>query len=136
MKNPDDLIMLARDWLGTPFHHQGRSRAGVDCVGVIILPAQLLGLQINDMLGYSHQPHGILQHEIAKQLVRINICELAVGDVLLMQWDEPQHVALVTNIAPLTVLHAFAQVRKVIEHELDPFMQKRITGVFRFKEYC
>ena len=32
-----DVVAAAREWLGTPFHHQARLRGvGVDCVGLVI----------------------------------------------------------------------------------------------------
>lgn len=132
---PQELIDEARKWLGTPFHHQGRVRAGVDCAGVIVKPAQAINLEIIDKPGYSRTPSGVLQSEIAKQLVRVKIADMQPGDVLLMSWIEPQHVALVTGLNPLTILHSFAQAKKVVEHQVDDNMVTNITAVYRFKEF-
>lgn len=133
---PQDLINAAREWLGVPFHHQGRVKAGVDCAGVIVVPAQSIGIELIDKLGYSHTPSGVLQSEIAKQLNRVKFQDLQVGDVALMSWSEPQHLALVTCVEPLTIIHAFSQAKKVVEHQVDPNMIKNIIAVYRFKEFC
>lgn len=133
---PQDLVNAAREWLGVPFHHQGRVKAGVDCAGAIVMPAQAVGLEVVDVPGYSHQPSGILQGEIAKQLNRVKQADLQVGDVLLMSWSQPQHLALVTGVDPLVILHAYAQAKKVVEHQVDSNMVKNIIAVYRFKEFC
>ena len=53
------------------------------------------------------------------------------GDVLLMRFEQhPQHVALVTDTG---ILHAYAQVRKVVEHRLDSLWASRIVAAYRFK---
>ena len=38
-----DVVRMARTWLGTPYHHQGRVKgAGVDCGGLVIGVARFL----------------------------------------------------------------------------------------------
>lgn len=133
---PQDLIAEARTWLGVPFHHQGRVKTGVDCAGVIVVPAQAINLEVTDQVGYSRTPSGVLQSEIAKQMTRVKLFDMQPGDVLLMSWAEPQHLALVTGVNPLIILHAFAQAKKVVEHQVDQNMFKNISAVYRFKEFC
>ena len=33
----DEVVREARTWVGVPFRHQGRSRSGVDCGGIIVV---------------------------------------------------------------------------------------------------
>lgn len=45
MASRADIIAEARQWLGTPFHHQGRVRgAGVDCLQLLIGVYSAVGL--------------------------------------------------------------------------------------------
>ena len=43
-----DIVAAARGWLGVPWRHQGRSRAGVDCVGLVVVVCRSLGLSDHD----------------------------------------------------------------------------------------
>jgi cell wall-associated NlpC family hydrolase len=31
------IVSAARSWLGVPWRHQGRTRQGVDCAGLVVL---------------------------------------------------------------------------------------------------
>lgn len=41
---PTDISSEALSWLRTPYHWQGRSRAGLDCLGLPIVVGEALGL--------------------------------------------------------------------------------------------
>ncbi len=53
-----NLVMeIARSWVGTKFHHQGRRKnVGVDCIGLIVGVAQELGLNVEDKTDYAREP--------------------------------------------------------------------------------
>lgn len=133
----DDIVAEAREWLGTPFHHQARTKhAGVDCIGLIVALAQKFGFAHTDIAAYPHQPiHGIFINAINAQTHTIPLADVQIGDMLLFRFEaEPQHIALVTNINPLTMTHAYAQARCCVEHAVDSTWQARLCGVRRFKE--
>ena len=44
-----DVIACARQLVGVRFAHQGRSVAGLDCLGLLLLTARTLGLQFDGM---------------------------------------------------------------------------------------
>ncbi len=47
-----EVVRVARTWLGTPYHHQGRVKgAGVDCAGLSVGVAKELGLSDVDVTG-------------------------------------------------------------------------------------
>ena len=124
-----DVVTAARGWLGTPWHHQGRVRGvGVDCVGVIIGVARDLGLSTFDVTGYARRP-------AAGELASGCICHMTPveagqpGDVLLFHMDgQAQHLGVATDIG---VLHAFAPMRRVVEHGLDDGWRAKIVAAFR-----
>lgn len=125
-----DVIAEARAWAGTRWHHQGRSRAGVDCVGLVIKVAHALGLSAFDIADYARQPDPAMMRALLAEHME-PIAKPEPGDVLLMRFEkEPQHVAIMTDRG---IIHAYAQARKVVEHRLDSLWRGRIVGAYRFK---
>lgn len=124
-----DVVTEARKWLGTPWKHQGRSRHGIDCVGLIIKVAHGLGLSDYDYTGYGRVPDGKeLRHLVELHLEPARVDEM--GAVLLMRFmREPQHLAIRTE----GLIHAYAHVGRVIETSLDVRWQRRIVGAYRFR---
>jgi cell wall-associated NlpC family hydrolase len=126
-----DLIAEARTLIGLPFVHCGRNEHGVDCVGVILVPAQRLGLTTFEPATYSPGGHG----EYLKECVEEN-CELVEGlaqpgDILLFRIRKRlQHLAYLT--AGLTMIHAREQIG-VVESFIDQRWTDRIAGVYRWK---
>lgn len=135
MPTKDDIVRVARTYIGTPFHHQGRLKGvGIDCAGLVVGVARELGLSDFDYTEYGHLPHaGLLERLIAANMDRV--AEWEAGDVLLMSFDaDPQHLAIVTPLASGPgIVHAYAQVRRCVEHGLDTVWLGRIRGVFRFR---
>lgn len=128
------IVAEARTWLNTPFHHQGRVKSvGVDCAGVIIGTADTLRL-LSDFEDkpYAKSPSADqLRTTLKNYMIEIAVNEAKSGDVLLFAFDrEPQHVAFLTDIG---ILHAYAQVRKCVEHSFDAVWKSRVRGAYRFK---
>lgn len=134
MVSADEAISTARTYLGTPFQHQGRLKGvGLDCVGLLICLGKELGLFDSQLeyTGYRRRPDGVLLTE----LMNLHLGAKPDGDlikpadVLLIRVRQPQHAVLVTDIRPLTVIHAVA--RGVVEHRFDERWQRRIMAVYR-----
>lgn len=125
------IIAAAESYLGTRWHHQGRSRAGVDCIGLLVCVARDLGMTVNDSTGYSRQPDG-RQLRAAVEAHLVQVAEPQPADVLLMRFErEPQHVALMADGGD--IIHAYAGARKVVRHRLDELWAGRIVAVYRFR---
>jgi cell wall-associated NlpC family hydrolase len=130
MPTRQHIIDEARSFLGCRWHHQGRSRAGVDCIGLVIKVAQALNLSTFDIIDYSRQPDPATMRALLAEHMQ-PVTNPQIGDVLLMRFEkEPQHVAIVTDIG---IIHAYAQVRRVVEHRLDSVWQGRVVGAYQFK---
>lgn len=127
-------INAARATLGTPFAHQGRipGRA-LDCAGVIVVAANVLGFVPEEPNAYSRSPHdAMLESWIERQpfIARVDKASMRAGDVLLMRFgSEPQHLAL---YADPTIIHAYQAIGRVVEHRLDDKWRRRIVRVYRF----
>jgi cell wall-associated NlpC family hydrolase len=130
MITPTQVIQVARSWVGVPFAHQGRSRNGVDCLGLAIMVARELELvpRQADRYGYSRLPHdGQLEAGIAKY------CRLApsleAGGLVLIRWHaEPQHVAIYTGES---LIHSYSNIGRVTEHGFRGHWPKRVASAWR-----
>jgi cell wall-associated NlpC family hydrolase len=127
-----DIVRIARTYLGTPFRHQGRVPGrGLDCAGVIVCAARAAGLPAYDVAAYGRLPTGdSLAHHLASAGCReIGVSEVRSGDAYLMRFEtDPQHLALVTDLG---ILHAYAEIGRVVEHRLDVVWRRRIVAAYR-----
>lgn len=133
---PDIIIAAARAWIDTPFRHQGRVRGvGCDCVGLVVGVAAALALPVQDATGYSRHPQGrALRAALDAQLVPLSGGP-APGRVLLFAIEaEACHVGIVAHTAAgdLTLIHAYAQARRVVEHHLDDVWHARVVQSYGF----
>lgn len=127
-----DIVAAARAYLGVRWHHQGRNRAGIDCIGLVIAVARDLGISTYDITDYGRIPDGRrLRNEMASQLVPARAMPPEPGDVLLMRFERnPIHAGIVTERG---MIHAYANMRRVVEHRIDEVWSRRIVEVFAYK---
>jgi cell wall-associated NlpC family hydrolase len=129
---PADFIAAARSYVGVPFRHQGRTRHGVDCIGLVVCAARDIGLTLADRTDYPRDPNGLLPLEMARQFAPVESPQ--AGDILLMRFrGEPQHVAI---LAGATLIHGYASIGRVVEHGLDAKWRRRIVATYRLKEFA
>lgn len=137
MPTPDIIIAAARAWIDTPFHHQGRLQGiGCDCVGLIVGVARDLGITVPDQTGYARTPSGgLLERALDEALSQAP--GLSPGRIVLMRWErEAMHVGILADhpAGGLSLIHAYAQARRVVEHYLDDVWADRVTAVYYFPE--
>jgi hypothetical protein len=118
------------------FRHQGRSRHGVDCAGLLLASMAAIGRPIADLEAYGREPlgGGLRAMLVANLGEAIPKAEMQPGDVALMRFrGEPSHVGLLGDYlyGGLSLIHTFAQIRKVVEHRLDSEWNDYILEVFR-----
>lgn len=130
------FIDAARTYLGVKFKHQGRSRNGVDCVGLCVLAMQAIGRTCFDAKTYSRhaQKQGLRAALVRNLGEPIAKDQMRAGDIVLMAFvGEPSHVGIITNhpYGGFALLHTFAQMKKVVEHRMDEQWMDYISEVFR-----
>ena len=130
-----EVVQTARRYKGTPFQHQGRRIGmGVDCAGLLIGVARDLGLSEYDIDGYPRVPDGkTLQAILRAEMVPIKSDEVRPGDVLLFGfYRHAQHLAIVTRVEPIYIIHSYQPNDAVVEHRLDSVWRQRVRGYYRF----
>jgi len=129
----DQIVAVARRYLGTRFKHQGRVPGqALDCAGVVVCAARELGLGFYDVADYPRLPQGdaLRRHLLSAGLAPIAPHRARPGDVLLMRFErDPQHLALMTDRG---IIHAHLRLRGVVEHRLDDWWQGKIIAAFQF----
>ncbi|MBV0891525.1 C40 family peptidase [Paracoccus sp. Z118] len=128
-------VLAARGWLDVPFRHQGRSRAGIDCVGLLVCVAREMGLPEYDVTGYTRRAQGMgfLEHFHAN-FSEIPLGAAMPGDVLVfVETVYPCHTGIMSERHGVPhVIHAHAPRQKVIEEPFSGEWQGKLRFAFRF----
>jgi hypothetical protein len=130
-----ELIDTARSYTGVRWRHQGRTRSGIDCAGLLIRTAHDLGLSEFDISGYPTSPNGTMTGLLEANCVRQPAgTEPAPGMVAEIRFQrEPQHIALVVpyHLGGVALLHAMSHFpRRVAEHRLDDKWRQSIVALY------
>lgn len=130
------IIICARSYIGTPFHHQGRTKfVGVDCVGLVVGVAKSLNLFDHDYLGYAKHPDGeTLTRELGKVCEELTPDEILPGDVLCFystpRSQTPQHIAIMAEDGD-SMIHAHSSSARVVETPLGRWVD-RVVCCYRY----
>ena len=119
-----DIVREARALIDVPFRHQGRTREGIDCAGVVIYIARKLGVSAFDVSGYRARPDGrTMKEHCDREMLRVPLDAFGVGHVVLFRNVEsvPQHLAVVGDYfaGGLSLIHAYEPNGRVLETRLD-----------------
>lgn len=130
-----EIVVKARQFIGTPYHHLGRVKgAGIDCVGLIVGIGKELGLINEDYKRYTKHP---AKHILTDQLERSSLKPVdkpAIGDIIIFwispKTRAPQHMGIKSERG---IIHVHAGVGRVVEHALDVRWRRRVCGAYRYK---
>lgn len=136
MPTADDVVAAARGYLGVPWRHQGRSRAGLDCAGLVVLVGRDLGLTTYDAGGYRREPDGqrlVAHFRAAMDPVPVSL--MVPGDALVFaDAAYPCHVGLLAHRSDRpSLIHAHALRRRVIEEPYAGEWPAKVKFCFRFR---
>lgn len=139
----DRVIGLARDWVGTPYHHQASTKhVGCDCLG-------LLRGVYREHMNIDHDPEKIPPYspdwaesghgredmlDAARRYLTEVQGEPQPGDLVVFRFrpnSVAKHCAIVSYNGKMIHAH---QGNAVIEVAMVPWWQRKIAGVFRFQE--
>jgi cell wall-associated NlpC family hydrolase len=127
------IIDQARTYLNVRWQHQGRSREGCDCVGLLASVGHDLGLAVDYDTHYHHKPDlDRFLMQIAHYCDEVPKSERGPGDFLLFFMSEGSwHLGIQGEDE--TVIHSTAARRKVVEHGIDQVWAHRLRRVYRLR---
>jgi hypothetical protein len=120
------VVAAARAWIGTPYHHAADvkgPKGGVDCAMLLVRVYCDLGLvEKFDPRPYTRDwmLHRDEERYLGFLLARAELVEApGPGDIVLFRVGRCYaHGGIVTRPDPLTIVHAFAGARVVLEDEI------------------
>ena len=142
----DDVVTLARGWIGTPYHHQASRRgAGADCLGLIRgIWRERYGSEAEAPPAYG-EDWGVLGPETLLAAMARHCPMLAVdapwsaGQILLFRMRQgaaARHLGILSATSPeaggvARFIHAY-QRHGVVESPLSAPWRARVAARFRF----
>lgn len=133
----DAAIAEARSYVGCRWRHRGRSRYGIDCIGLLVKALAAGGISMRDRLDYGREPwNDGLDKEMVAHFGE-PVADLQPGDVVTMRGigqPEPGHVGLIAEHGDrLTIIHSYnaRANERVTEHGIDAEWMNRIAKIYR-----
>lgn len=143
MTTPDNVIAVLQTWIGVPWRHQGRTRFGIDCAGLIAIAAiEIVGkeyVEQHDITNYARVPN---QYDLVDKLElfcdRIDVTELKKGDIVaISDGPYPCHLGFISErYNSLYMIHSSARVRKVVEEPFSEFWRLKLSRCYRPRGYA
>ena len=127
----------AAPYVGLPFAQHGRTRAGVDCYGLLML---VLGEVFHVELPaykYAHeQDWGSIAAAVRqgqRDWVPVDDHDVRPGDgIVLRMRGLPLHVGVIVDTNPLTMLHVLRGVETCCQRLDNPVWKPRVVGIYRW----
>jgi hypothetical protein len=137
---PEDFLKSAREYIGVPFHYQGRSKFGIDCIGLLICAAQDSGIELTDEFNYPKAPASqLMTIALKKQLtwippshIRNKTDAILIGDIVRFLDRGLVHIGIVGDkYEPRSLIHVPTN-KKCSERRLDI---DKIHSIFRLNQF-
>ena len=128
-----EYIVLVKSLVGCPYAHAGRSRDGIDCIGVAVVPLNEMGIYPDDAINYTREAFDkTLALEVGKRFDLVEASKRLPGDVLLFWCNRrtrlPQHAAVLVDNEE--IVHAYLPLGRVVRGPIGAWAN-RITHAFR-----
>lgn len=144
MADREEIVCIARRWIGTPYRHQASRRGvGADCLGLVRgVWRELLGDEPEPAPAYSmdwSEPQGEerLWQAAARLMIEISPHNCRPGDVVLFRMRSgsvAKHLAIASDLgADARFIHAYSG-HGVVESPLSQPWRRRIVACFQFPE--
>jgi len=135
----DEIVAIARGWIGTPYHHQASLKGvGTDCLGLVRgVFAELYGREAEAVPAYTRDWAEASGIETMLQAAQRHLLEIApegagAGDVVVFRWRDrcpAKHSAILTDGE--TMIHA-CEGAPAAEVPYCAWWQRHLAGAFSF----
>jgi NlpC/P60 family putative phage cell wall peptidase len=135
----EEVVRLARGWIGTPYHHQASVKGvGADCLGLVRgVWRELYGVEAETPPGYSRDWGEASGRETLLEAARRHLIDFEPdgsrpGDVLIFRLRAgliAKHAGILAS--PTTFVHAM-EGAPAAEVSLGPWWRRRIAAAFSF----
>ena len=140
----DRVVEAAREWIGTPYRHQGSCKgAGADCLGLIRgVWREVLGREPESVPAYTmdwSEPQKVeeLWQVATRHFLPKDLRDEAPGDLLLFRMRDggvAKHLGLAGRMgAEASFIHAYSR-HAVVESPLSTPWRRRIVARFAFPQ--
>lgn len=131
-----EIVAAAREWLGTPYHHEGRVLGhGVDCIGLVLQVAIACGVEVDEQTGYARIPdESRLLAGLDRYTNSIQLSEAQAGDIVAIPFiHKIRHLAILTNNG---MIHAYEPAGGVVEHAVSDRWRKQFARAYALPGVC
>ncbi|WP_292622064.1 NlpC/P60 family protein [Mesorhizobium sp.] len=115
------FVAAARDFIGVPWVHQGRTERGIDCVGLVVLAARAAGIDVQATADYGRlQNYMQARHYLEAFCERVGSPE--PGDIVLFKTTQTLHMAIISEVEdgrPARVIQALGPGSRVVDTGLQ-----------------
>lgn len=118
MMKAEEITRIARTFLNVPYRHQGKSRYGVDCWGLLYVVAEEAGVLpkgFSAPMNYGKMTDSQMSDEFLKWTSAAYKPD--DGVIALIKWPGTKvagHMGLLTSQG--TIIHAYSMEKRVVEH--------------------
>lgn len=135
----NEIVEEAKKLVGVPFKHQGRDTRGIDCVGLPIYIARVLGIKAWNSVAYPPRPNMALFEKLIRETGsrKVPLKERAHGDMLrMLSYRYPVHIGIyfVEPNGKEYVIHAHQPSGAVLKTPLNEKEWRKVHSVWRFPE--
>jgi cell wall-associated NlpC family hydrolase len=114
----EDIVRIADSFVGTPYRHQGRSRKGVDCWGLLYAigaEAGILPDGLNVKADYGLITDQLMKAEMSKWCTVTTLVQ--DGVIAIIKWPGARfagHMGVLTSDG--NIIHAYSIEARVVKH--------------------
>jgi len=129
----------AFQYIGVPFKHMGRTSAGLDCAGLILMTAADCGYIAESTPVYGHEPRdGHMLKTLLAHGCKVVDRAPRVDDIVvtsLRDGGPSVHVGIVTDHPNgLGIIHTYGLIGRVVHQRLDDNKLRNVTEVLEWPE--
>lgn len=127
-----DIMAYAQSFVGVRWQHQGRSRNGIDCLGLIELTLRHFNLypaELNDLpLDYTRFPSKRMMLEVRRRMSVLT--KPNSGGIGLFKYLQQPYAFHIGFVGSTTLIHSDLMVGRVVEQSFRHPWTNRCTGIY------